>query len=63
LSFLDDQAHTVTAYSPATADVTSITNTATAVEATAVLVPGYSWGAPSITTDLPARARLRLANP
>jgi hypothetical protein len=63
LTFLDGTTHTVTAYSPATADVTSITNTTAAVAATAALVPGYSWGSPSITTDVPARARLRLSNP
>lgn len=33
LTFLDDQVHIVQAYSPATADVTSITNTTSAVEA------------------------------
>lgn len=63
LTFLDDQAHTVTAYSPATADVTSITNTTTSVEATAMLIADYSWGLPSIpgSADLPARAFLRLS--
>lgn len=40
LTFKDYAAHTVTAYSPATADVTDITNTTTAVTARAVLVPG-----------------------
>lgn len=44
LSFLDRATHTVVAYSPATADVTSITNTTAAVAATAVLAPGCRWG-------------------
>ena len=35
LTFLDDQAHTVVAYSPATADITGITNTTAAVEGVA----------------------------
>jgi hypothetical protein len=34
LTFLDDQEHTVAAVSPATADITSITNTTTAVAST-----------------------------
>lgn len=65
LTFVDDAAHTVTAYSPATADITGIANSATAVTPTAMLIPGYSWGRPSIpaASDLPARAFLRLSNP
>lgn len=43
LTFLDTSAHTVTAYSPATADVTGITNTTTAVEPTAAAVPGVTF--------------------
>ena len=43
LTFLDDTAHTVVAYSPATADITPIANTATAVAAIARLVPGARW--------------------
>lgn len=48
LTFLDTATHTVAAYSPATADVTSITNTQTAVAATTALVEGvrYAKGAP-----------------
>lgn len=63
LTFNDTASHTVTAYSPATADITSITNSATAVTPTAFLIPDYSWGAPSIpgSADLPARAFLRLS--
>lgn len=40
LTFVDDQAHTVTAYSPATADVTPIANDTAAVAATARAVSG-----------------------
>jgi hypothetical protein len=40
LTFKDFASHTVVAVSPATADVTPIANTATAVSARAVLVPG-----------------------
>lgn len=63
LTFNDFASHTVTAYSPATADITGITNTTTSVAATAVLIPDYSWGRPSIpgSADLPARAFLRLS--
>ena len=48
LTFLDAATHTVVAYSPATADVTGITNTASAVAATAALVAGvrFAKGAP-----------------
>jgi hypothetical protein len=63
LTFLDDQTHTVAAYSPATADITSIANTTVAVAETAKLIPNYSWGRPSITVGDPTRAFLRLANP
>jgi hypothetical protein len=63
LTFLDTATHTVTAYSPATADVTSITNSTAAVAATAVLQAGYSWGRPSIASvsGQPNRAFLRLS--
>lgn len=63
LTFLDDQVHTVVAYSPATADITGITNTTVAVAATARLIANGSWGLPSIpgSADLPARAFLRLS--
>lgn len=44
LSFLDTAVHTVVAYSPATADVTGITNTTTADPATKVAAPGVRWG-------------------
>ena len=65
LTFNDTATHTVTAYSPATADITGITNTTTAVAATAQLRANFSWGRPSIlpAADLPARAFLRLSNP
>lgn len=43
LTFKDTSAHTVAAVSPATADVTPITNTTTAVAATAALVPGVTF--------------------
>lgn len=42
LTFLDTAVHTVVAYSPATADVTSITNTTAAVAATRI-VAGKVW--------------------
>lgn len=63
LTFLDDQVHTVVAYSPATADITGIVNSTAAVAATGKLIPNYSWGRPSITVGDPTRAFLRLANP
>ena len=43
LTFLDTSAHTVTAYSPATADVVSITNTTTAIAPIAAAVPGVTF--------------------
>lgn len=43
LTFKDTSAHTVVAYSPATADVTGITNTTTAVAPTAAAVPGVTF--------------------
>ena len=63
LTFLDNATHSVAAYSPATADITSITNTTVAVPETAKLIPNYSWGRPSITAGDPTRAFLRLSNP
>jgi hypothetical protein len=63
LTFLDDQAHTVTAYSPATADITSITNTTTAVAASAQLKEHLSWGRPTNTAGEEPCAYLRLNNP
>lgn len=68
LTFKDFSSHTVAAVSPATADITGITNTTEAVAAgaaTAVLMPDFSWGRPSIpgSADVPARAFLRLSNP
>ena len=60
LTFLDTASHTVTSYSPATADVTSITNTATAAAATAAVVPGvrYAKGAPLSVGSAPAEVDL-----
>jgi hypothetical protein len=63
LTFLDDQTHTVVAYSPATADVTSISSTTAAVAATGLLIEGASWGRPSITVGEVPVAFLRLSNP
>lgn len=65
LTFKDEASHTVAAYSPATADITGITNTTTAVATTssAVLLSGASWGKPSISgvSGQPNRAFLRLS--
>lgn len=60
LTFLDTASHTVTSYSPATADVTSITNTATAAAATAATVSGvrYAKGAPLSAGSAPAEVDL-----
>jgi hypothetical protein len=44
LTFLDQATHTVAPYSPATADVTGITNTTAAAAGTRVLAPGCRWG-------------------
>lgn len=49
LTFLDDQEHTVTAVSPATADITGITNTTEAVEAQAILIPTAEFVGDSYT--------------
>jgi hypothetical protein len=49
LTFLDFEEHTVTAYSPATADITGITNTTEAVEAQAVLIPNAEFIGDSYT--------------
>lgn len=43
LTFADTAAHTVTSYSPATADVTSITNTQTATVRTDQITNGAKW--------------------
>ena len=43
VTFRDTSAHTLVAYSPATADVTPITNTTTAVAPTAAAVPGVTF--------------------
>ena len=60
LTFLDNAVHTVAAYSPATADVTGITNTTAAVAATAAVVPGvrFAKGAPSSLGSAPAEVDL-----
>lgn len=60
LTFLDNAVHTVTAYSPATADVTSITNTQTAVAPTAAAVPGVTFVRAS-TSGYPAYAEVAVA--
>ena len=63
LTFKDYTTHTVVAYSPATADITGIANTTTAVAASAVLLPNATWGRPSISgvSGTPNRAFLRLS--
>lgn len=60
LTFKDTATHTVVAYSPATADVVSITNTTTAVAAQAALVPGcrYSKGGTLTLGSAPAEIDL-----
>jgi hypothetical protein len=63
LTFLDDQTHTVVAYSPATADVTSITNTTAAVAITGKIMPNLSWGRPTNSGGEVPCAYLRLSNP
>lgn len=62
LTFKDTAAHTVAAYSPATADITSITDTTAAVAANGQLIANGSWGRPSVSTG-DTRAYLRLSNP
>lgn len=49
LTFLDYEEHTVTAYSPATADITSIENTTEAVASVALLVPNAEFIGDSYT--------------
>ncbi len=63
LTFKDYATHTVVAYSPATADITGITNTTIAIAASAVLLPNATWGRPSISgvSGTPNRAFLRLS--
>jgi hypothetical protein len=65
ITFIDTTTHTFTDNSGGASTIVEAVDTAAVAStpATAVLVPGYSWGAPSITEDLPARARLRLSNP
>lgn len=65
ITFFDTTTHTFTDNSGGTSSIAEVVDTAAVAStpATATLVPGYSWGAPSITEDLPTRARLRLANP
>lgn len=60
LTFKDSAAHVVTAYSPATADVTGITNTTAFAAATAAVVPGvrFAKGAPSSVGSAPAEVSL-----
>lgn len=49
LTFKDYEEHTVVAYSPATADVTGITNTTEAVEAQAIQIPNAEFISDSYT--------------
>ena len=60
LTFNDTSAHTVVAYSPATADVTGITNTTSAVAPTAAAVPGVTF-IKSSTAGYPAYAEVAVA--
>lgn len=63
ITFADTTTHTFADASTGTSSIAEAVDTI-AVAATAQLIPGYSWGAPSIpaSVDLPARAVLRLTN-
>ncbi len=60
LTFRDGTTRTVSAVSPATADITGIDNTTLAVAATAKQLPNASWGAVSSSDVTPTRAFLRV---
>ncbi len=60
LTFRDTASHTVTAFSPATADVTGITNTASAAAASTALVPGGRYAKAGMLTLGSAPAELDL---
>lgn len=61
LTFADQSVHTVAAVSPATADVTGLTNTQAAAAATAALVPGVRFLKNTPSTVGAACAEVRVA--
>ena len=67
ITFINDAVHTFADESTGTSAVAEVIDTAAvaAIPATAKLIPGYSWGKPSIlaANDSPGRGYLRLNNP